>query len=59
MAGKRLGKGVPLLEKEEWTRHQENAAKLPLKGAAGVVSLDTLFHNDAPRLRRFGTETFS
>src|SRR2546422_4544865 len=30
--------GVPLLGQEGWTRHQENAAKPPLQGAAGVVS---------------------
>jgi len=32
------GGGVPLLGQEGWTRHQENAAKPPLKGADGVVS---------------------
>src|SRR6267142_5280213 len=32
------GEGVPLLGQEGWTRHQENAAKPSLKGAAGVVS---------------------
>src|SRR6266850_3517942 len=32
------GEGVPLLGQEGWTRHQENAAKPPFEGAAGVVS---------------------
>ncbi len=32
------GGDVPLLGQEGWTRHQENAAKPPLKGADGVVS---------------------
>ncbi len=36
--GQSSGGGVPLLGQEGWTRHQENAAKLPLKGADGVVS---------------------
>ena len=35
---RRQEEGAPLLGKEGWTRHQENAAKPPLKGAAGVVS---------------------
>jgi len=51
-------KGVPLLEQEGWTRHQENAAKHPLKGADGVVSSGKYLENDHPRLRRFGTGTF-
>src|SRR5437899_233731 len=28
---------IPLLKEERWLRHQENAAKPPLKGADGVV----------------------
>ena len=32
------GQGVPLLGEEGWLRHQENAAKPPLKGADGVVT---------------------
>ena len=29
---------IALLAKEGWTRHQEDAAKRPLKGADGVVA---------------------
>jgi hypothetical protein len=29
--------GVPLLEQEGWTRHQENAAKPPLRGRGGQL----------------------
>jgi hypothetical protein len=39
-------RGVPLLGQEGWTRHKENAAKPPLKGADGVVSPETFLTND-------------
>ena len=42
------GKRIPLLGKEGWTRHQENAAKHPLKGAVGVVSRETFRKSDHP-----------
>jgi hypothetical protein len=35
--------GIPLLAKEGWTRHQENIAKHPLKGADGVVAHEPYF----------------
>jgi hypothetical protein len=40
--------GVPLLGKEGWTRHKENVAKPPLKGADGVVSPEKSSTTDHP-----------
>ena len=45
---RRQEEGAPLLGKEGWTRHQENAAKPPLKGADGVVSSETFVRSDHP-----------
>ena len=45
---RRQEEGAPLLGKEGWTRHQENAAKPPLKGADRVVSLERSSENDHP-----------
>ncbi len=51
-------KGVPLLEQEGWTRHQENAAKHPLKGADGVVSSGKYLENDHPVCAALERELF-
>ncbi len=40
--------GIPLLKEEGWLRHQENAAKPPLKGADGVVIRDECSRTDHP-----------
>jgi hypothetical protein len=44
----RWEEGVPLLGQEGWTRHQENTAKPPLKGADGVVSPGKCLTTDHP-----------
>jgi hypothetical protein len=35
--GRMMGSATPLLIQEGWTRHQEDVAKPPYKGADGVV----------------------
>src|SRR5437870_1002547 len=52
------GKRIPLPGKEGWTRHQENAAKPPLKGADGVVSHDTFRKSDHPVCATSERESF-